>query len=149
MDSKHTACLLVAGSSSAAIALLHVAVTAIGAPAYRYFGAGESLASHAQAGSLFPAGLTLMIAGVFAGFSAYAFSGAGVIRRLPLIRTGLVTIAAIYLLRGLSAIPQGLALVLAPGSFPSRYFVFSFVSLCVGTCYAWGAQKAWTVLGES
>ncbi len=37
--------------------------------------------------------------------SSYALSGAGVIRRLPLLRTALVLIAAVYLTRGILGIP--------------------------------------------
>src|ERR1700737_2198084 len=42
--------LVVAAVSSAALAAFHLAVTAIGAPAYRYFGAGEEMARRAEQG---------------------------------------------------------------------------------------------------
>ena len=108
-----------------------------------------STAFLAEAGSLAPADITLLIALVFAVFAAYGFAGASVIRRLPLMRVALVTIAAIYLLRGLSALLQGWALLASPGSFPARYFVFSFVSLVVGVCYALGTRAVWAHLKKT
>jgi hypothetical protein len=135
--------LIAAGASSTAISLLHLVVIAIGAPAYRYFGAGEALAGMAEAGSVIPGGITLLVALVFAVFAAYAFAGAQLIAGLPLMKLALAVISGIYVLRGLSALPQGLALLAAPGSFPARYFVFSAASLAVGLCYALGTRAAW------
>ncbi|HWN41645.1 MAG TPA: hypothetical protein VNW71_05455, partial [Thermoanaerobaculia bacterium] len=58
--------LAVAGWLSVAIAALHVEIVFFGAPAYRYFGAGEDMARQAEAGSFVPAAMTLAIAAVFA-----------------------------------------------------------------------------------
>lgn len=136
--------LKLAGAFSLAIAVLHVVVIAVGAPAYRYFGAGEKLARQAEQGSLAPALLTAGIAVIFALWALYAFSGAGLIRRLPLIRLGLVVIGTIYVLRGLSLGPQ--LPVYFSGAFPQfpvRYLVFSAVSLLVGLLYVLGVARAW------
>jgi hypothetical protein len=54
----------------------------------------------AQQGSPVPALITIGIALVLAIWAAYAFAGAGLMRTLPLMRTALVAISAIYLLRG-------------------------------------------------
>jgi hypothetical protein len=48
------------------VALLHVGIVLGGAPAYRFFGAGEELATLAEAGSRIPALVTLGLAGAFA-----------------------------------------------------------------------------------
>src|SRR5262245_49896623 len=103
--------LLFGGLASIAIAALHVVIVFIGPPAYRYFGAGEALARQAELGSLFPATLTLIVATAFALFGAYALSGAGTLRRLPLLRLGLTTIGVIYTLRGLLLVPQALYVI--------------------------------------
>src|SRR5215210_3744061 len=129
--------LKIAGWSSVAVAVLHVIIVFAGAPSYRYFGAGEDMARPAEAGSLVPAALTLFIATVFAVFALYAFSGAGSIRRLPLLRTGLVVIGLICTVRGL-----GLILQLLQGTI-LRDLVFSLVSLTIGIAYLWGTLKAW------
>ncbi|MGH8575831.1 MAG: hypothetical protein ACREXJ_02735 [Gammaproteobacteria bacterium] len=69
---------------SLAIALLHVVVVLIGPNAYSFFG-GPGLARQAESGSWQPAVMTLVLAWLFVVFAAYGLSGAGVIRRLPLL----------------------------------------------------------------
>jgi hypothetical protein len=136
--------LRLAGAISAAIALLHVAVILIGAPAYRYFGAGDEMARLAEQGSRTPAVITAVIAVLFALWALYAFSGAGVVRRLPLLKTGLVTIGVIYSLRGLLLGPQAVAVFSGHAPFIApRQLVFSAVSLATGLCYLLGAARAW------
>jgi putative oxidoreductase len=77
--------LLLAGYLSALAALTHLAIIVGGADWYRLFGAGEAMAQMAEQGSWYPALVTLAIASVLAVWSLYAFSGAGRIRRLPLL----------------------------------------------------------------
>jgi len=82
--------LKIGGILSLAVALLHLVIIFIGAPAYRYFGAGEEMAKGAESGSLFPAMMTLVLVAIFAIWGLYAFSGAGMFRQLPLLRIGLL-----------------------------------------------------------
>ncbi len=93
--------LIASGILSSLAALLHLAVIIGGQAWYRFFGAGERMARLAESGSPQPAIITLIIVAVLAAWAAYAFSGAGLIRRLPLLRTALVVISAIYLARGI------------------------------------------------
>jgi len=131
--------LLAAAVASFALAVFHVVVTFVGAPAYRYFGAGEQMAREAELGSFHPAAITLGIAVVFAVFGAYALSGAGVIARPPLVRLGLCVIGTIYAVRGLAIIPQ----LMAPGMpLLRRNVVFSAISLAIGLLYLAGAATA-------
>jgi hypothetical protein len=130
--------LLIGGVFSSAIAMLHVVIVFVGAPAYRYFGAGEDMAHLAEAGSWVPPLLTLAIALVFAVWASYGFSGAGLIRRLPLLRAALLTIGLIFSLRGLSIVPQVVALVQSDRSVMHRAVVFSLVSLTCGIIYLAG-----------
>jgi len=138
--------LVLAGWLSAAIAGLHVGIVFFGAPAYRYFGAGEDMARQAEAGSFVPAAMTLAIAAVFAVFALYAFSGAGRFRRLPLLRTGLVAISAIYLVRGFSLL-QELARYDSGAVLP-RHLAFSFTSLVIGLLYLAGTILLWPSLSS-
>jgi hypothetical protein len=140
--------LKLAGWLSAGVAALHVVIVVLGPPAYRYFGAGEDMARQAEAGSLFPAALTLLVAAVFALFTLYAFAGAGTIRRLPLLRTGLITIGAVYSLRGLLLIPQLAQYVRAPATVMPREVVFSSVALAIGIVYLVGTRRAWSGLSS-
>ncbi|AOG02406.1 MAG: hypothetical protein ACT6R2_02235 [Blastomonas fulva] len=140
--------LIVGGSLSVAAALLHLACIIGGPDWYRFFGAGEGIARAAARGSWVPVIMTLGIATVLAIWAAYAFSGAGLIARLPLLRTGLVVISAIYLLRGL--------VLFFPSAFqrPDLSETFlrwsSAIVLVFGLVYAIGTWRAWNSLsGEA
>jgi hypothetical protein len=128
--------LILAGLGSALVALLHVVIIFMGAPAYRYFGAGD-LAPLAEQGSPMPALVTGGLVLLFAVWALYAFSGAGLGPRLPLLRLGLGLIAAIYTLRGLMLLPELISLASGKLAVP-RMAVFSAVSLFIGICYVMG-----------
>ena len=137
--------LVAAGSLSLAAALLHLGVIAGGPDWYRFFGAGEVMARAAERGSPVPALVTFGIAAVLAVWAAYAFSGAGLIRRLPLLRIGLVVISAIYLARGLlffTPPPAGQDLS------PAFMFWSSLIVLVYGLTYAVGTWRAWPHLSK-
>ncbi|MGP1352884.1 MAG: hypothetical protein ACTS1Z_06130 [Parasphingopyxis sp.] len=135
--------LIVGGWLSAAASLLHIAVIFGGPDWYRFFGAGEQMARMAERGDAYPAIVTTLIALILAIWAAYAFSGAGVIRRLPLLRTGLVTISAIYLLRGLILVP-----ILFLSDVPATPFAIwsSLIVLAYGLAYAAGTWLSWRAL---
>lgn len=135
--------LALGGVLSALASVLHLAVIGGGPAWYRFFGAGERMARLAEQGSWIPAVTTVGIAGVLAVWSAYAFSGAGLIPRLPLIRTALVLIAAVYLLRGLVLVP---ALALNPGGVTPFVLWSSLIVLVYGLVHAVGTWIAWPAL---
>ncbi|MGY0634270.1 hypothetical protein [Luteimonas sp. A478] len=97
--------LVVGAALSGIAALMHLACLAVGAPLFRLLGAGEQMAQLHLAGHWYPSVVTLVIAAVLAGWSAYALSGAGVIRQLPLRRTILSAITTIYIVRGIAFVP--------------------------------------------
>lgn len=135
--------LVAAGLLSSAASVLHVA-TIIGGPNwYRFFGAGEEMARAAERGSVVPALVTAAIAAILAVWALYAFSAAGLVRRLPLIRTALVLITGVYLLRGLALIPL---LALKPHRVDTFSIVSSLIVLCYGVTYAAGTWLAWPSL---
>jgi hypothetical protein len=81
---------------------------------------------------------------VLALWSAYAFSGAGLIGRLPLLRLGLVVISAIYLLRGLVLLrPSALG---RPDLTTSFLVWSSLIVLVFGLVHAIGTWRAWNSL---
>ncbi len=138
--------LILGGVFSAAIAILHTAIIFVGAPAYRYFGAGEEMAQMASSGSVIPALVTFFIAVIFSIWGLYALSGAGLIRRLPLLPVGLIVIVSIYTLRGIGVIPQIVWLVNSPKPIPPQDLIFSLVSLLVGIVYFVGTIATWRTL---
>jgi len=135
--------LVLGGLLSIGAAALHVYIIIEGGDMYREFGAGEKLAAMDEAGSWYPAVLTSGIALVLFVWGLYAFSGAGLIQALPLLKPALVVIATIYLLRGLVLIPLWIG-------WAEQVNVFvvwsSLVSLVFGLCYAIGTWQVWNRL---
>jgi hypothetical protein len=125
---------------------MHLAVIVGGPDWYRFFGAGEEMARMAERGSPLPALITLGIAALLATCAAYALSAAGQIRRLPLIRTALVAISAVYLLRGLVLFP---ALALNPAKVDAFMLWSSLIVLAYGVVHAVGTYRAWPALARS
>ena len=83
--------------------------------------------------------LCIVIAVIVAIFGLYALSGAGKIRRLPLLRTVVTATTAIYLLRGLLLIPQIPFVIKYSGVM--RYALFSAIALGVGLVHLGGLIK--------
>ena len=138
--------LVAAGSASLAAAALHLACIAGGPSWYRALGAGEPMARAAERGSLGPALITAAIAAILVLWAAYAFSGAGLLGRLPLLRVGLVAITAILLLRGLVLFyPPALR---RPDLSDSFILWSSLVVLALGLLYAVGTWQAWSALSK-
>jgi hypothetical protein len=138
--------LVAGGCLSALGGMLHLAIIAGGPAWYRLFGAGEGLAQMAERGDYYPALLAVAIAAMLFLWSAYAFSGAGLIPRLPLLRTGLCVISAIYLLRGLAILPL---LVTRPDLAGAFAWWSSAIVLLFGTAYAIGTWTAWAELAPA
>jgi len=127
-------CLTLGSIASFLIALLHLALV-FKPQWYSHFGADELVQLH-EKGSPFTVLVTLGLALMFAIWGAYALSGAGVIRQLPLLRISLIAIGVIYILRGLM-LPSELFKVLR-SSYPFRFVVFSTGSLIIGLLYLVG-----------
>lgn len=136
--------LVVGGCLSLCAALLHLAVIAGGPDWYRFFGAGEDMARMAERGMWQPAVLTIGIAAVLSIWAWYAFAGAGRLPKLPLMRTALVLISAIYLARGLLIIP---ILIEPPARTPFNIWS-SLIVLVYGLVYAVGTWAAWPALSK-
>lgn len=135
---------LVTGAAlSALAALLHLGCIAFGAPWYRFLGAGEQMAQMAAAGHWYPTAATLVIAAMLLVWALYALSGAGVIRRLPLVRSALCAITAIYLLRGVAFVPLS---AYFPGNSTSFWLLSSAICLVIGVVHLVGLRRAWARL---
>lgn len=135
-----TGLLQLGGWLSVVAALLHIACIFGGPEWYRFFGAGEDMARAAARGDLRPTLITLGIATILLIWAAYAFSGAGSLPRLPLLRTGLIAITTIYLLRGLFFVPFHLW---RPQHSDGFAIWSSLIVLTYGAVYAAGTFKAW------
>lgn len=127
--------LMIGGTLSAIAALAHLACIALGPSAYRFMGAGERMARAVEAGKRKPALITLAIASILLLWALYAFSGAGIIPRLPLTKIALALISVVYLARAV-------AFPLLKPAFPENSRIFWWVSssicLVLGLLYAIG-----------
>lgn len=137
--------LTIAGVLSFAAALLHV-VTIFGGPDwYRALGAGEQMAIMAEQGMAYPIVVTSIIASILTSWGLYAFSGAGLIFRLPLLRTCLVLITAVYCIRGTYGffIPLFVHTPYVENLGVSFWVGTSAICLAIGLCYLFGLKQVW------
>lgn len=126
---------LIGGILSVIAAVLHIAVIVGGPKWYLYFGAGQKMADMAARGMAYPAIVTFIIASILFIWGLYAFSGAGLIPKLPLLKFCLVAISAVYLIRGF--VPF-LIMPFFPGLSGAFWFVTSAICAIIGLCYALG-----------
>lgn len=125
---------------NAAVAVLHIGCIVFGASWYRVMGAGEEMARLAESGSAKPTIITSFIVLVFAIWSLYAASAAGMIGSLPLLRWVLAAVTAIYLFRGLA----GFFLVTNPlGRTPEFWLWSSAICLALGLLHLIGLKQVW------
>lgn len=103
-------------------------------------GVGENMQRNAEIHPLLPYGMTIFVAVIFFIFGLYGLSGAGKIRKLPLLKIGVFAIAAIYLFRGVvgSIINIGFE-----SSFQWHHLLFSLCALGIGLLYLLGGLKKW------
>jgi hypothetical protein len=134
--------LTAAAACSSLVGVLHVVIIALGPKWYRYFGAPSMAAQIEHGVWLLPTVLTLGIAIIFFAWAAYALSGIGFIRRLPLLRTGLIAIGTVFVLRGLLLVPELVGFI--QGRLHAlRFILFSAFSLFAGISYLLGAMRVW------
>ena len=137
--------LIITGLAACAGSVLHIAILFGGPDWYALFGAPRVLVEMARAGNLRAPVSCLIIASILAVLAAYAFSAAGVIRRLPLLRTGLALMAVVLILRGVVFIPMilwhpgSLSRICECRSVDSFIVLTSLLCLAMGIGYALGA----------
>ncbi|NLD35898.1 MAG: hypothetical protein GX654_03430 [Desulfatiglans sp.] len=131
--------LLSGGTFSILVALLHVAIILGGPDWYRFWGAGEQMAKLEENGSLLPDIVTFFLVVIFLIWGLYAYSGAGLVKRLPLLKTGLVVISSIYTIRGLLLV----TFIFRPEQLTSFILWTSIVSLIAGLIHFIGTKQVW------
>ena len=87
--------------------------------------------------------ITAGIAIVLGLWALYALSGAGAIRRLPLLRTGLCVITAIYLLRGVVALPVA---IMQPALATPFLWWSSAICFAFGVVHLVGLRQRWQAI---
>ena len=127
--------LIAAGVLDGVAALFHLGCI-LGGPAwYRFFGAGDAMVAMAERGMMKPTLITLAIAAILAIWAVFAFSGADLLPRLPLLRPALIAITAILLARA-AALP--LPFRVMPDRSPNFLWTSSAIVLAIGIVHAIG-----------
>lgn len=145
-------CLLLTGIATVAGAVLHIAILFGGPDWYAFFGAPPGLVDMARDGNIRAPISCLVIAAFLMLLAAYAFSAAGLIRRLPFLRSGLAAIAMVLLLRGVLFVPlilwspDTLSGICDCRRVDAFIVVTSALCLALGVGYALGA---WAVPARS
>ncbi len=135
---------LMAGAAGSGIAaILHLGCIIFGGDWYRFLGAGERMAQMAEAGHGYPTVITLIIVGALSVWTLYALSGAGAIRRLPLLPVALCVVSFIYLARGVAFI---FIMPLFPENSTTFWLVSSGICFGLGLCFAIGTAQQWPLL---
>ncbi len=141
--------LLAAGLLALLGGLVHLAIPLGGPEWYAFFGAPPPLVEMAAAGALRPILTCVLIAAVLFVVAAYAFSGLGMIRRLPALRLVLGLIGLGLLARGVGFVgvalwqPQVLAGLCGKcGELNLFLYATSGVCAFIGIGYLMGAFSA-------
>jgi putative oxidoreductase len=128
--------------------MLHIAIMIGGPDWYLASGAGENIAKLAESGSMYPSFIGSILVCIFFGWSLYALSGAGIIRRLPFLKICLMLITGLCIVRGVYGF-------FVPLLFNSAYVVSlgmwfwvlsSIIWLAIGIFYAVGIRSNWSYI---
>lgn len=136
--SKRNLLLLIGGWFSLAFAVFQASGIWWPPRAVKYLGGPAKLC---EENPLLYSALCISIAIVVAVFGFYALSGGGAIRRLPLLRTMLIGVTSIYVLRGVLLFPQLLTYYQVPRFMPIRFLLFSVIALGVGLVHLAGVLQ--------
>jgi hypothetical protein len=143
MEHQKNSFLIIGAILSAIAALLHLACIYFGAPLFRFLGTEAMAKMYESGNTTHPIIVCVILATILFSWSAFALSGAGVIRKLPLIRFALIGITLVYLIRGL-------AFPFLTSYFPENSMLFWYVSsavvLAFGLIHLIGVKQVWARL---
>lgn len=105
---------------------------------FRLYGIEPFMRRLAEHGSALPYLATAGVAAGLAGCGLYALSAAGCIARLPMLRTGVYAIAAVFLLRAAA----GTVRMAAADAFPATEWTAAVVSGLIGALVLTGGIRA-------
>ena len=128
---------------SVAASLTHVWAIFAGPEAYASLGAPPDIVASAKAGTLYAPATTLAIALVIFGWAIYAWSALKLIPRMPLLRSGIIAIAGVLLLRGIIIVPL---MFFIPEHLGMFAYLSSAICFVLGAVYAIGLVLGWPQL---
>ena len=95
------------------------------------------------AGHWYPKAVTSVLVVILSVWALYALSGAGVIRRLPLVRSVLCVVTGIYLLRAVAFVPLQ---DYFPGNSMTFWLVSSAICFAISAVHLVGLRQVWSDL---
>lgn len=130
--------LRIGGYINILIAIAHIVGLFWAQQMYDYTGVGDRMRENAAIHPALPYMITIFVTIAFFIFGLYGLSAAGKIKKLPLLKTGIFVIAAIYLLRGAIGIVINIAFETI---FIWSHLLFSLCALGIGLLYLLGGLK--------
>ncbi|NQZ90441.1 MAG: hypothetical protein HRT54_22995 [Colwellia sp.] len=136
--------LISAGVIAAAASIWHL-LCIFGGPSWFAFArAPQQIIDSSQQGTLLAPIGTVIVASLMFACTIFAFSAVGLIRKVPLLKSALITIAIVCIVRGLTGIPT----FLHSNGLDLWQIVASTVWFYVGICFVLGCIEQST-LGKS
>lgn len=136
--------LMSAGVIASASAIWHLLCIWGGPSWFAFARAPQQVIDSAQQGTLLAPIGTVFIASLMFACTVFAFSAAGIIRKVPLLKPALITISLLCTLRGLIAIP----VLVTPTGLDVWEVIASSVWFYVGVCFIVGTVEQYK-LGKS
>lgn len=136
--------LISAGAIASASAVWHL-LCIFGGPSWFIFArAPQQIIESAQQGTLLAPFGTIIVASLMFACTVFAFSAVGIIRKVPFIKSALITIAILCTLRGIIAIP----VLVTPAGLDVWQIIASSIWFYVGICFIAGSIEQYK-LGKS
>ena len=129
--------LVSAGIIALAAAVWHVLCIWGGPGWFAFARAPQLIIDSAKQGTILAPVATLIVAGLMVACALFAFSAAGLVPEVPLIKPALITIAALCIIRALIASPD----FVTSAGLDVWQIVASAVWLYVGVCFVFGAVE--------
>ena len=127
-------------------ALIHWVAPLLGADWYAFLHSPEWVVGSARNGTWEAPLGAVVIGGLMFACALYALAGAGMIRRIPLLKTALVVISTIGIVRGLLPVPL---LLSAPDRLSAFDIVGSLIWLLAGLSFLLGTASRWHLLATT
>lgn len=139
-------CFLIAAGIAFFGALIHWIAPLLGVDWYRFLTSPRWVVQSARDQTWQAPVGAAVIGGLMFMCGLYACSGAGLIKRIPLLRTALCFIAALCIVRGSLIFPL---MYKIPERLTAFDITASFVWLIAGLCFALGTVLSWRLLSIS
>lgn len=129
--------LISAGIIALASAIWHLLCIFGGTRWFIFARAPQQIIESAAQGTLLAPVATIVVASLMFACSVFSFSAVGLIRKVPFLKSALITIGVLCTLRGLIAIPT----FINPTGFDIWQIVASTIWFYVGICFAVGSLE--------